>query len=141
MTGEFSRTLANGKAGFPDLLEAIEAHLEQAEVPPGTSAQLMIAFDEIISNVLNHGTDGGAPAIEVSLSIAGSSILAEVSDDGKPFDPLAAAPPDTSLSVEDREIGGLGIHLVRELMDDIAYTRQAGTNRLRFSKDYALDSR
>jgi serine/threonine-protein kinase RsbW len=139
MTGEFARTLSDGQAGFPALLAAIEAHLESQDVPPGPSAQLMIAFDEIISNVLNHGGDGEAPTVEISLAISGGSARAEVADDGKPFDPLAAPPPDTSLSVEDREIGGLGIHLVRELMDDVTYAHEKGRNRLRFSKIYRID--
>jgi serine/threonine-protein kinase RsbW len=139
MTGEFARTLSDGQAGFPALLAAIEAYLESHDVPPGPSAQLMIAFDEIISNVLNHGGGGGpAPRVDVRLDLAGGSAKAEVADDGKPFDPLAAPPPDTSLSVEDRQIGGLGIHLVRELMDEVSYAHENGKNRLRFSKIYPL---
>jgi serine/threonine-protein kinase RsbW len=138
MTGEFARTLSDGKAGFPNLLEAIEAHLEDREVPPGAAAQLMIAFDEIISNVLNHGADGRAPTVEVRLAIGGGRVQAEVSDDGKPFDPLAAPPPDTSLPVDERPIGGLGVHLVRELMDDVAYAHEKGRNRLRFSKIFPI---
>lgn len=139
MKGEFARTLSDGRAGFPELLDAIEAHLGAHEVPPGPAAQFMIAFDEVISNVLNHGGDGRTPAVDVALQVAAGRVEAEVADDGQPFDPLAAPPPDTSLSVEDRPIGGLGIHLVRQLMDDVAYSREAGKNRLRFYKIYSLD--
>lgn len=136
MTAEFARTLSDGRAGFPELLAAIEAQLESHDLPPGPVAQVMIAFDEIISNVLDHGA---ASAVEVRLAITGDRISAEVADDGEPFDPLAAPPPDTALSLEDRAIGGLGIHLVRELMDEVVYAHEAGKNRLRFSKNYTLD--
>lgn len=138
MPAEFARTLSNGRAGFPALLEAIETHLESRDVPPGTAAQLMIALDEVISNALDHGGEDHIPTVEVALDIENGSVTVEISDDGIAFDPLAAPAPDTSLSVEDREIGGLGIHLVRELMDEVAYTHEAGRNRLRFSKTFPL---
>jgi anti-sigma regulatory factor (Ser/Thr protein kinase) len=136
MTAEFARTLSNGRAGFPELLAALEAQLESHDLPPGPMAQVMIAFDEIVSNVLDHG---GATTVEVRLTIADDHVSAEVADDGEPFDPLAAPPPDTALSLDDRAIGGLGIHIVRKLMDEVAYAHEAGRNRLRFSKNYTLD--
>jgi serine/threonine-protein kinase RsbW len=139
MSGEFARTLSDGRAGFPALLDAIEAHLTDSGVPLGTSAQLMIAFDEIISNALDHGSERHVPTVEVRFAVGDAGVTGEVSDDGTPFDPLATAAPDTSLSVEDRTIGGLGIHLVRKLMDELAYSHEAGKNRLRFSKTFSVD--
>ena len=138
MKAEFSRTLSDGRAGFPALLDEIEACLGEHGVPPGATAQLMIVLDEIISNILNHGGDGGFPAIDIALGIGNGMVSAEVTDDGAPFDPLSAPPPDTSLAVEDRPIGGLGIHLVRQLTNEVSYRRDAGRNRLRFSKDCAV---
>jgi serine/threonine-protein kinase RsbW len=102
-------------------------------------AQLMIAFDEIISNGINHGGEGRSPTIEIRLVVEDEGVSGEVADDGKPFDPLAAPKPDTTLPVEQRPIGGLGIHLVRELMDDVSYLRDGGRNRLRFSKTCRLE--
>lgn len=138
MKAEFSRGLTDGRAGFPSLLEAVETWLDNHGVPPGATAQLMIAFDEIVSNVLDHGGDSGVPAIEVALAVADGAINVEISDDGRPFDPLSAPPPNTTLPVEDRPIGGLGIHLVRELMDEVSYRREGKRNRLRFSKNCSL---
>lgn len=138
MPAAFVRTLGDGRAGFPALLEAIEAHLEDGGVPPGPAAQVMIALDEVISNALDYGGETGAPTVDVAIGIDEGAVDVTISDDGKPFNPLAAPPPDTSLSIEDREIGGLGIHLVRELMDDVSYAREAGRNRLRFSKNFPL---
>jgi len=57
-----------------------------------------------------------------------------VEDDGKPFDPLQAPPPDLSLPLERRPIGGLGIHLIRNLMDEVSYARVGGRNVLKMVK-------
>lgn len=138
MPAEFVRILHDGRAGFPALLEAIEVHLEERGVPAAPAAQVMIALDEVISNALDHGSETGSPSVEVALAVQGGAVEVDVSDNGKPFDPLAAPPPDTSLSIEERAIGGLGIHLVRQLMDHVAYSRDAGRNRLRFSKNFTL---
>jgi serine/threonine-protein kinase RsbW len=138
MTAEFARTLVDGRAGFPGLLEAIEAHLESHAVPPGVAAQLMVALDEIVSNVLDHGGDDGGVLVDVRMKIGSGQVKAEVADNGRPFDPLSTPAPDTSLSLEDRAIGGLGIHLLRELLDDVSYLREGGRNRLRFSKTFPL---
>jgi len=138
MSAEFVRILRDGRTGFPALIEAIEAHFEDNGVPPGPAAQVLIALDEVISNALDHGGETRAPIVEVAIDIHAGTISVAISDDGKAFDPLAAPPPDTSLSVEDRAIGGLGIHLVRELMDDVSYSRETGRNRLRFSKTFPL---
>jgi serine/threonine-protein kinase RsbW len=138
MKAEFSRRLTDGRAGFPSLLEAVEDWLDGHGVPPGAAAPLMIACDEIISNVLSHGGKSRVPAIDVALTLADGAVGVEISDDGTPFDPLSAPPPDTTLPVEDRPIGGLGVHLVRELMDEVSYRREGGWNRLRFSKNCSL---
>lgn len=138
MGAEFARTLRDGRAGFPGLLEAAEAHLEDSGVPPGAAAQLMIALDEVISNALSHGGNGAPPVVGVRVDVAAGTVTVEVSDDGGAFDPLSVPPPDTTLSVEDRPIGGLGIHFLRELMSEVSYRRENRRNCLRFSKTYPL---
>lgn len=142
MTADFSRTLETrtldeDSAGFASVLEAIEAWLEGDGVPQALVARLMVAFDEVISNIQNHGgVQGRTPRIDVRIGVNGRSVEAEIRDDGIAFDPLALPRPDTSLSVEQRNIGGLGIHLVRELMDDVRYERCDGANLLRFSLNF-----
>ena len=136
----FERTLTDGQAGFAGLLDTIEIYLEAQNVPPATTAQMMIVFDEVISNVFSYGGDGRAPAVSVRIDVDKDSIRAEVADDGNAFDPLARPEPDTIGSVEDRELGGLGIHIVRKLMDEVRYSRTDGRNRLRFFKVSPLDA-
>ena len=121
---------------FLNLAGAIEEYLEAQAVPATATAQLMIAFDELISNVLNHGAP---PQLEVSVAVEGSCVRAEVADNGAAFDPLELPEPDTGLSVEEREMGGLGVHIVRNLMDDVSYVRDSEWNRLRFSKTFAVE--
>ncbi|MDZ4372096.1 MAG: ATP-binding protein [Phenylobacterium sp.] len=111
----------------------LETHLEAAGAPVAAVSAVMIAVDELVTNVQGHG---GAARVTVDAVVADDRISVMVEDDGAAFDPLAAKTPDTTASVESRQIGGLGIHLVRTMMDDIAYAREGGLNRLRISKLY-----
>jgi serine/threonine-protein kinase RsbW len=70
----------------------------------------------------------------VDVALTGPRLTVVLSDDGPPFDPFGQAEPDTTLSVEDRPIGGLGIHLVRKVMDRLEYRRQDGKNILIMKK-------
>lgn len=141
MTSDFSRTLSGGRAGFPEVLEALEAYLEAGGVPASASAPVMIAADEVISNALDHGgQDRVTPRVEVLATVADGAVSVRVTDNGAPFNPLDRAAPDTELTVEERAIGGLGIHLVRRLMDTVTYDRADGHNRLCFTKRYTSPS-
>jgi anti-sigma regulatory factor (Ser/Thr protein kinase) len=92
-------------------------------------------LEEVLANVISYGyDDAGEHEIMLRLSCTGEEITAEVEDGGRPFNPLAAAPPDTSKSLEDRPVGGLGIHLVRALMDAVEYSQQQGRNLLVMKK-------
>ena len=130
MSAEFARTLAAATSELPPLLDAIEAWLDEAGVPMVEIARLMIAFDEILSNIAKYG--GGT--IDLALTVADGRFTAVIADDGPPFDPLARKAPDVDLDIDDRAIGGLGIHLVREMMDEVAYAYENGRNRLTFHK-------
>ena len=135
----FERILTDGQAGFTGLLDAIETYLEGQKVPLATAAQMMIVFDEVISNVFSYGSDDHTPSVSVKIEVGQDSIEAEIADDGNAFDPLSRPEPDTGAPVEDRELGGLGIHIVRKLMDDVIYSRADGWNRLRFFKVFPLE--
>lgn len=138
MEADFSYSLPKEGAGLPALLDALEEALADRGVPMAAVGPVLIAADEIVSNILNYG--GGAPAVEVAAQVGEGRVTVRITDDGAPFDPLAAEAPDTSLSIEDRDIGGLGIHLVRKLMDSVHYERAGKYNRLQFSKSYVSPS-
>lgn len=138
METEFACTLSNGRAGFQALMDDAEAFLARRNVPDATASQIMIALDEIITNILSHGVRNGEPVIHVDLRIADGAVAGEIRDDGIAFDPLQNDEPDTRQSVEDRPIGGLGIHLVRKMMDGLSYDRRHRQNRLQFHKKFAV---
>lgn len=106
------------------------AGLASAAVP-----SFELALEEIFMNIVMHGTRPGVTSrVEVSVTLGPDAVTMAIEDDGPPFDPLSLPPPDLTASLEDRKIGGLGVYLVREVMDDVSYTRVAGHNRLRMSK-------
>lgn len=120
-------------AKIPVLVDAVEAFCDANGLPPAVAAQLSVVVDEIASNAVRHGRAGaeagaGTGCLTVVLELRPGRVRMEVRDDGAAFDPLAAPPPDTVAALEDRPVGGLGIHLVRRLMDDVRYVRRAGLN-------------
>ena len=90
-----------------------------------------VALDEMLSNIIKYGyTDDAIHEIRIRLSVDGPMLVAEIEDDGQPFDPCAAAPVDVDAPMEERKVGGLGIHIVRQLMGEVGYSRVDGRNRL-----------
>jgi serine/threonine-protein kinase RsbW len=93
---------------------------------------LNVSLDEIINNIISYSyDDSGRHDIKVRLAIGSGGVEAIVEDDGKPFDPLAVATPRPRSQTE---VGGVGLHFVRSLMDQLEYSRQHGINRLRLVK-------
>ena len=113
----------------------LEETLDAADCPPKPKAQLLMALDEIVSNVVRCSGASGI-ALEVRFSRDPRGATVSVSDDGKPFDPLRVPPPDTTLSPEERPIGGLGLLLLRKTMTALSYRRANGCNILSFRKDF-----
>lgn len=123
--------------GIRTALDALEALWAAHGLTRAVTWPVEVSFDEVLANVVRHGLAGRGDAASVELELrldsSASPPLCEVvvADDGPAFDPLAAAAPDTSLGIDEREIGGLGIELVRRLMDEVEYERRDGRNRLR----------
>ena len=112
----------------------IEAFCDAHELSPRTNFVLTLVLEELLTNVVNHGYEGGEGApITLRLSHADNVVIGEVIDSGPAFDPTALPVPDINAPMEDREIGGLGVHLSRTLTRDLTYTRVGDTNVVRFS--------
>jgi anti-sigma regulatory factor (Ser/Thr protein kinase) len=93
--------------------------------------RLILVLEEIITNVISYGYDDGLEhEISVRLSWKNPTIKVEVEDDGRPFNPLEAPPPDTGKPLTEMQVGGLGIHLVRAKMDELEYRRENDRNLL-----------
>jgi anti-anti-sigma factor len=120
-------------------LEAVDALLdrlaERERLPPEVMSPIRVVCDEVLTNVIAHGfPDDAEHDITVGVEMAGRRLVLTVSDDGVPFDPLTAPPPDTSAPLEERPVGGLGIHLVRHLVDQMTYERRGDRNALTLVK-------
>jgi sigma-B regulation protein RsbU (phosphoserine phosphatase) len=103
---------------------------------PKVAHDLNLVLEEILTNIISYGyTDDKEHEIQVRLSVRPREVRVELEDDGRPFNPVAAPEPDTAKSLEERTLGGLGIYLVRKLMDGLEYQRQAGKNLLLMKKN------
>ncbi len=122
--------------GIKTALDALESLWAAQGVSRAVTWPVEVSLDEVLANVVRHGLAGRGEAARVELELQlepGDPPRCEVrvADDGPEFDPLAAATPDTTLGVDERPIGGLGIELVKRLMDEVHYERTGGRNRLR----------
>ena len=109
----------------------IKAELEAADVPLKTIMQMNIAVDEIFSNIVRYSSADNAT---VSCEVNDSEIMLRFTDNGTAYDPTQKADPDISLSAEERNIGGLGIYMVKKTMDSVVYESENNLNVLTITK-------
>ncbi len=128
--------LKNDLGELDRLLSLAEEFCEGHGASPKVTYQVGLVLDELFTNIVSYGFDDGRDHdIRVRLWLGDGSLHAELADDGRPFDPLSeAAEPDLAAEVDDRAIGGLGVHFVKTFMDGTRYEYVDGQNRLRFWK-------
>lgn len=117
--------------------EFVEEELDKLDCPMKSKMQIDVAIDELFSNIVRYayGEGTGPATVEVFLAEEASRTVAlRFSDSGTPYNPLTRADPDTTLSAEDRSIGGLGIFMVKKTMDDLQYRYENGQNILTIYK-------
>lgn len=115
----------------------VTAELENVDCPPKVQIQISIAIDELFSNISRYAynPETGPAVVRVEVEKNPPAVVITFMDHGVPYDPLAKVNPDISLSAEDREIGGLGIFLVKSIMDDVVYEYKDGRNILKIKKN------
>lgn len=101
----------------------VESELEAAECPPRAAMQLMVALEELYVNVAHYAYGESSGSITVQVEAQHGEAAIRLIDKGIAFDPLAKADPDTTLSAEERPIGGLGVLMVKKSMDVFTYER------------------
>ena len=110
---------------------AVEDFGEREDWPTEIIFRVNLALEELGINIMNYGHDGGFHEFEIALTSEADSITIEITDDGRAFNPLNdATMPDITAPMEDRTVGGLGIHLVRTMMDEMIYRREHCKNHL-----------
>ena len=122
----------------PDELDRIASEVndlgEREGWPESMTYRVHLVLEELGLNIINYGYEDGDRdnhQIEITLKSGPDSLTIDIVDDGRQFNPLSQAPiPDTGATMEDRPIGGLGVHLVKALMDEMHYRREKGKNHL-----------
>ena len=123
----------------PDALErineAIESLSSQEEWPPDLLFTANLVIEELGLNVINHAYHGDSGEFEIIIASEDDALTIELIDSGPPFNMLTDAPiPDVDAPVDERPIGGLGIHLVKTMMDELDYRRERDKNHLTIVK-------
>lgn len=115
----------------------VEGQLEGLGCPIKAQMQIDIAIDELFGNIAHYAYHPGTGPVTVRVETqeAPRSVVVTFIDHGTPYDPLAKEDPDVSLPLEERKAGGLGIYMVKKIMDDIIYQYQDGQNILQIRKD------
>ena len=102
---------------------------DEKDIPLPIIHKICIVIDELLSNIISYAyQDKKEHIVDINIKLNGERLEIKITDDGFPFNPLAMLPPDTKLGLEERELGGLGIHLVKNIMDEYQYKRLKGEN-------------
>jgi serine/threonine-protein kinase RsbW len=122
-------------AQLPALVQFLRHFWSAAGLPTAQATTFELALEEVFMNVVRHGSpQGTGPSVEVSLALAGDALTMTVEDDGPPFDPLTRPAPDVSAGLHERPVGGLGVFLVRQMMDEVSYRRVGSRNQLTMTR-------
>ena len=109
----------------------VEEMGEQEDWPPDLVFKVNLILEELGLNIINYGHTEGLHEIDITLTSSDEELKIEITDDGKPFDPITDAPvPDVNAPMEDRGIGGLGVHLVQTMTDEMHYRRVRDKNQV-----------
>lgn len=132
---QYTLTLHNDVQEIPRLATFIEEIAKNHAIDMATSMNLNLAMEEAVVNVMNYAyPKESVNNIDITAEVNDEEIAFSIADSGIPFDPTQKGEPDLSLDAEDRPIGGLGIHLVRQLMDTLDYRYENGHNILTLKK-------
>ncbi|EOS26974.1 hypothetical protein C806_00566 [Lachnospiraceae bacterium 3-1] len=114
----------------------VDEQLEQLNCPLKAQMQIDIAIDELFGNIAHYAYSPktGPATVHIDVLEDPLSVVVTFIDNGKAYDPLARKDPDVGLTAEEREIGGLGIYMVKKSMDEISYEYKDGQNILRIKK-------
>jgi serine/threonine-protein kinase RsbW len=129
--------IRNDLAELATVTNAVDRLGEEAEIPSKALIQLQVALDETLSNIIKYAwAEGGSHELKILIAAQQGEIEVVIVDDGRPFDLRAQPPPAPPSPGREPRTGGVGIHMVRQLVDRIDYARVDGCNRVTLVKQY-----
>jgi serine/threonine-protein kinase RsbW len=126
--------VANHAAELPALMRFLQEFWSAAKLPAEAALPFELALEEAFMNIVMHGAPAGTARVEVSVVLAGPRLTITIEDDGPQFDPLCLPAPDITAALEQRRVGGQGVHLMRQMMDEVSYERVGARNQLKMSR-------
>ena len=131
----FSMTIGTDPGQIAGVTAAFAEFADAHAVPAPIRRSVSVALDELLNNTIAYGFAGREDgAVSIDVELRSDRLCVTLTDNGSPFNPLEISAPDTALPVEQRQIGGLGIHLARRMMDDVAYQRRGDRNVVTLAK-------
>ena len=128
-------TIENDLAQLAVVRSQVESFAKRENLSHEVGFAAKLALEELLTNTISYGYgDKSVQLIEIRLEVRGDHLIIRTADDGLAFDPRTAKEPNTQLSLKDREIGGLGVHLVKNLMDGFEYRHKDGKNHVTLRK-------
>ena len=141
MRDELRVSLSPTPSAVRGLAQMVEEFGEANKLPMPKIYMINLAVDELINNTASYGLEGVTrPKIEIALQVNSTVLVLTMVDNGQPFDPTQDTNPDLSSVVDDRPIGGLGLHLVKAFADRIRYEYVDGKNRLTLEHELTPDA-
>ena len=133
--------IINDLAQIDKVNQAFNSFSEENHISTSVRRKLNLVFDELLNNIISYAYDDDKEHhIGVEVELTRKKLTISITDDGLPFNPFAGKTPDITIGLEDRKIGGLGIHLVRSLMDKAKYLRRVDKNMVMLIKYFDTDN-
>jgi serine/threonine-protein kinase RsbW len=140
MGDTISFSVARTQPALAELNATVEQALEERQLPPQVGFAVQLVIDELLSNIVKNGSGAlSDSAVGVRLHFETGAVAVEIENRGDRFNPLEQPDPDLDLPLEQRQIGGLGIHLLRKMMDDFEYSYRDGNNLMLLRKKFPVD--
>jgi sigma-B regulation protein RsbU (phosphoserine phosphatase) len=136
-TEQFDLEIDNALPEINTVIGAFDEFSEKAGIPMPLAMKVNLVFDELLNNIISYAfPEGGEHKVRIHAEKSADRLLIIIEDDGMPFNPFAQSEVDTGQSLEERQIGGLGIHLVKNVMDDFSYKRHLDSNVVTLVKSF-----
>jgi serine/threonine-protein kinase RsbW len=132
--------LTASASGVRHALDEFERFSRAQSLPEDLRRRFMVALDEVLTNLSRHGRSSPDSPIQVDFTVAADSLTVAVEDQGPPFNPLSSPPADTASPLGQRKAGGLGIQLVRTLLENVRYEHTGDRNRLTLTARISTDA-